>query len=844
MKIKFFTLFLLSFICVSFLVGEVPLPKLKSSPSPFDKTVPSSETPPFKSTQSEENKSSPPKEGKKPTHEKSNAPKFYNPFLKKAPSKSEASSKKKTLVPSYRSKSNPSSEKKSKTPPPFIESNQSTDAENEINTGSTHPYIIQEAKPENETAAPKDSSYKPPKLTGKSKKSEPVKIAHKKKIKGSSEEGYTINFNKISIIEFLRFIGEIAKVNFIFHEDDLISKNSGKAFTITLVSEEPTRISDIMTVLLQTLQSHGLSLSERGDNIVIFKSTAPSKLARVVTKSETGQEEYQIPIITRIFSLKASSAPEIASIIKSLLSKNAQIQVSTPTNQIIVTDLSQNIKRIEDLIQALDKPFGGLELGKYVAETTIASELVSVAQKILLPLSDGKPLILVPHNTSDSIFIVASPSLIDKTIKVLAALDIGTPISNSIYEEEVPSASTKRKVTTQTEITTKTTGQKALDKSQKNTTFRVHKLRHHKGNAIASSLNEIGLSLQGISGKNTELASAISSIRWIPSSNSLIITGTPQAVNQVQRLVESLDSPLRQVFIEMLILETSVQQSFGFGVQWGITGRDSQGRFAGASAADTVPQGGDGIINMINNKLPTLPAGFGLGVIGDLIVHNGQPLASFGALINAIESDTETSILMNPRLITQDAKSAELFVGVNIPYKSATIQPNLGEATTEFEYRNVGTRLVVTPYLGNSDLITLEISQNISEVAANQSNDQTLLSQNTPKSTTTSTHTTVHVPDNHFLMISGMIRSSTVKATSGLPCMGGIPFLSDVTGSKSFTKQKTNIIIFIRPHVINSEKEVAEFTKEQNELFEKQKTFNSFEKDKDEIFNVMDMYNY
>lgn len=848
MKIKIFTLFLLSFTCVSFLVGEVPLPKPKSSPSPFDKAEPSSKTSPFKGSSSEEKTPSSPKQEKDSTDKKTDTPKFNNPFLKKAPSKGKASnrtkSQKKTLIPSYRSQNNSSSEKKSKTPPPFVNPSKSIDAKSETNTGNAHPYIIQEANPTNETTAPKESSYTPPKLTGKPKNSKPIKMAQKKKIKGSNEEGYTINFNKISIIEFLRFVGEIAKVNFVFHEDDLQSTSTNEPFTITLVSEEPTRIDDIMTMLLQSLQTHGLSLVERGDNIFINKSSKASNLARVVTKNETDQDGYQIPIITRVFSLKTSSASEISSIIRSLLSKHAQIQVSSFTNQIIVTDLSQNIDRVQELIAALDKPFGGLEVGKYVVETSVASELVTVAQQILLPLSDGKPLILVPHNTSDSIFIVANPTLIDKTIKVLAALDIGTPISDSIYEEEASSESMKGKSTVKTESATKTTGMTKPDQSKKNSTFSVHKLKHHKGNSIASSLNEIGLSLQGVSGENTDLAKAISSMRWIPTSNSLIITGEPQAVEKVRRLVESLDSPLRQVFIEMLILETSVQHSFGFGVQWGITGSDPKGRFSGVSAGDTVSQGGDGIINMIKNKAPSLPAGFGLGVIGDLIVHNGQPLSSFGALINAIESDNETSILMNPRLITQDAKSAELFVGVNIPYKSATIQPNIGEATTEFEYRNVGTRLVVTPYLGNSDLVTLEISQDISEVATQQSSDQTLLSQNTPKSTTTSTHTTVHVPDNHFLMISGMIRSSTVKGHTGIPCLGGVPFISDVSGSRSFTKQKTNIIIFIRPHIINSEKEIAEFTKEQNELFEKQKTFNSFEQDKDEIFNVMDMYNY
>ncbi len=831
------TLLLIALSQLSFtLVAESPQPKPKQSPSPFasPSTVETPPTPqdypqPFKkeSEQKEEvpDKPQQTKEAPPPEETPSSSPQFANPFLRKAPSKKKNPPKAKPFQPQKRVLL------------PSIRSDAQVDAPafnpDQSNTQPNRSYTITETPSEKAETHPK-----PPASEHKATKEKPKSTQSKT----SSSEGYVVNFNKIDIKEFLRFIGEATKTNFVFHEEDLKAKRGGGPITITVISEAPTPIEELMTILLQILQANGLSLIDQGDNILISKSSSPTKLAQVVTGDE-GVVQAKLPLITRIFTLDSAYAPQVASIIRSMLSSNALLEVSPGTNQLILTDFSKNIERVESLIQALDRPHGGMEVGKYNAEMTPASELVSTAEQILLPLSDGKPLVLVPHTTSDSIFIVSTPEMISKAIKILTAIDVNANISSGILSGEIVNRSKAKGQAPSLPKLTKEEKEKLEEDPEAG--FRVYKLRHHKGNTIAASLNEIGKSLGAAGVGGEEMTRAISSMRWIPSSNSLIVTGPKHVADKVYNLITTLDSPLRQVFIEMLILETSVQKSFSFGVQWGAQGQSSDGRFGGAVAQSFSSGGGSDILNVIGNKqVSELSSGLGLGVFGDVLVHNGQPLVSMGAMIDALQNDSETTILMNPRIITQDAKSAEIFVGENIPYKSATIQPNIGEATTEFQYRNVGTRLVITPYLGNSDLVTLEISQDISEVADQEQNDQTLLYQNTPKSRTTSTQTTVHVPDNHFLMISGMIRSAEVKGKAGIPCLGGVPAVGSLLSGKNYTKQKSNVIIFIRPHIISTVEEMTRVTRDQEKRFDENIKFRPFEEEKEEFLDVMDMYDY
>src|SRR3990167_8661444 len=118
--------------------------------------------------------------------------------------------------------------------------------------------------------------------------------------------GYTINYNTVSIIEYISFASKICKVNFIYEEADL-------HFTVSVISDEPVTPKNVMATLIQVLRAHGLQLIEQGKNLVIHKSGDVKQLATLITQA--GQEGSS-PIVTRIFRLKNAKPESIAAIVQ------------------------------------------------------------------------------------------------------------------------------------------------------------------------------------------------------------------------------------------------------------------------------------------------------------------------------------------------------------------------------------------------------------------------------------------------------------------------------------------------------------------------------------------------
>jgi type III secretion protein C len=214
-------------------------------------------------------------------------------------------------------------------------------------------------------------------------------------------------------------------------------------------------------------------------------------------------------------------------------------------------------------------------------------------------------------------------------------------------------------------------------------------------------------------------------------------------------------------------------------------------------------------------------SGFSLGLIGRTITKNGVDFASIGALVRAIHTRSTTNIIMNPKIIVEDNAKAEIFVGINTAFQTSSIANDLGNiVTSNFDFRDVGTRLAVTPLLSNTDIITLDIEQTISNITTIQTQNTSLTNQNPgPTTSQNNTKTRVHVPDGYFLVISGMIQDQENRTKSQVPCVGGIPFIGGIFGQKDNSDTKRNVMIFMRPQIVDSEEDIDRLTKQQQDCW-------------------------
>lgn len=363
--------------------------------------------------------------------------------------------------------------------------------------------------------------------------------------------------------------------------------------------------------------------------------------------------------------------------------------------------------------------------------------------------------------------------------------------------------------------------------------FFVYKLQYHEGPEIEESLKKIAADLRNQPDAPINLINAVQSLQWVKATNSLLCSADPDTLEKLRKLVESLDMPLRQVFIEVLVIETDTKKSMEFGLQWAAGGQFQNkmgfglGNFAPAHGQ---PNGFANTMQGINatntptglNQIPLVP-GFDLGVIGDVILHKGKSYLTLGSLVSALQVDGNSTIVLNQKIITQDNKNSTIFVGDNIPFTGSVVQ-TIGQSqqtTANIEYRDIGVSLSITPRLGEGDVITLNINEEITESLENDPmNNNTQV--NGIRTTKTNMATHVHVPDKHFLVLSGMIRNSKAQHKAGLPCLGGLPWIGAAFSKTKKHDEKRNVIIFVRPHIIHSFEDYRKLTQHQQDVYRSQ----------------------
>jgi type III secretion protein C len=332
--------------------------------------------------------------------------------------------------------------------------------------------------------------------------------------------------------------------------------------------------------------------------------------------------------------------------------------------------------------------------------------------------------------------------------------------------------------------------------------FHVYKLQYHQGNEIEAAIKQLASSTRK---NDPSFIEAIASMQWIKSTNSLMISASAPTLKTIISLIKSLDTPQKQVYIEVLVIETDLKDGTSFGLNWSAQSRYKDRLNLGVtnSSSDREVASLRHRLNDVKSGLPT-GRGFDLGVIGDLITHKGTTFLELGALVSAIQTDHSNSIVLHHKVIAQDNKMSKIFVGDNIPFAGSvveTIGPSQ-QTTSNIEYRDIGVSLNITPYIGENGIVTLEISEEITEAAEH------LMAQTKQGSGILTTKTNmvnrVHVPDSHFLALTGMVRNKKYRAKTGIPCLGGLPFIGAALSHKDASSEKRNIIIFVKPTIIEN----------------------------------------
>jgi general secretion pathway protein D len=266
---------------------------------------------------------------------------------------------------------------------------------------------------------------------------------------------------------------------------------------------------------------------------------------------------------------------------------------------------------------------------------------------------------------------------------------------------------------------------------------------------------------------------------------------SPAQLAMFDSVIDELDQPRAQVLVEAAIVEVSGDINEALGVQWAGSGAHFGGaaNFSGTGLAIGTLLG-----SLQDGKTPTLPDG---AIIGLGSRH-------FGALINALSSDSNNNLLSTPSLLTLDNQEAEILVGQNVPFQTGSYTTNTDGASNPFttvERKDVGITLKVTPHINEGNSLRLKVEQESSELAAAPAG----ISTSDIITNKRSVKTTILANDGQIIVLGGLIKDNVKVQVSKVPLLGSIPWIGKLFTSTKEVNEKTNLMVFLRPTLLRSE---------------------------------------
>jgi general secretion pathway protein D len=274
------------------------------------------------------------------------------------------------------------------------------------------------------------------------------------------------------------------------------------------------------------------------------------------------------------------------------------------------------------------------------------------------------------------------------------------------------------------------------------------------------------------------------------STNSLVIRTAPPNVSVLQGTIEQLDVRPAQVLLEVLIAEVNLDKSTQFGINWNAF---SQKGFGGSDSTRGIlggvgPQVGDSSLSSLAGAVVRVVT------MGTINVR---------AVLQALAAHTNVTVLSAPRVLALNNEKARILVGSQVPFTSASLTSLNAVVDQVVQYQNVGTQLTVLPTVNNDGYVTFRILQEVSEL----STSTVAAAQNSPIITTREAETSAIVKTGHSVVIGGLIGETRSDMVSGIPLLESIPLLGNLFKTKSTDHQRTELAIFLTPHIVTTDEE-------------------------------------
>ena len=653
---------------------------------------------------------------------------------------------------------------------------------------------------------------------------------------------FLLAFNKADILDLLEQASRWTCRNFAYTEEVVRGK-------ITLLSKTPVTPEEAYAAFLAALNSNGIAMYQTGKYWKLIRIADAKKTPIPTLIGDDAEYAAVEQPVTKLFRLRYVEPDQLRAVLGNFTSpQGADIQTIQP-DILLITDISLNVRRIERLLEALDRP-GSNDLvrtiqvqyapardvadkvnqifvqapgqpGKSTRRAVIGGVAAPGAAPGAPPAGGGAETSeisnskVVADERTNKLIIISDEKSFQRIVELVRQLDTPTAGEGTIHV-----------------IFLKNANAEDLSNTLQNLASGGSRKTGSPVPGAAAMASPPGVSAPRSTGGGTaELFSGEVKVTADKPSNSLVIVASASDFAVVQRLIDKLDRPRRQVFVEAVIMEVDISNTsdLGVGMHLAVPVNTPNGK-------GFIPIGLEpGRINSLNPSSALQLGGFLTGLIGPVSAELKDifPFPSVGVVIQALQSNSDVNVLSTPHLIAQDNEESEIIVGQNVPFQAgynpgfataanssgstAANNFNVASLIAPIQRQNVDLKLKIKPQIHEGDMIRMDIEESQEEIV---SNDPTL----GPTTAKRSVKTKVVVKDQSTIVIGGLVQERNLSSVSKIPLLGDIPILGWAFRSTNTIKKKTNLLLLLTPYIIRDQSDFRRILerkqREHRELYE------------------------
>lgn len=594
--------------------------------------------------------------------------------------------------------------------------------------------------------------------------------------------------------------------------------------TLTLQSEKSLTKSQAFGLLTSALRLQGYAVVTTGEGYAKVVPEAEAKLQSSPTQVGTrGSRVQGDQIATQIYHLQYESAANLVAVLRPLISPNNSIMANPGNNSLVITDYADNLRRLSRIIAALDAPVAA-DLDVVPIRNGIASDIATLVGRLMEPAAggdSGRVAVLADPRTNSIVVRAPSQARANLAKSLIAKLDQPTTERGNIHVVYLKNADASRVAQTLRAVVSQDAS--AVPVQQQGTSGGNIQAGAQGGAGTGGNLggqqgqqSSIGMGGTGNTYAQQGQATATGAgggqgsgfIQADASTNSLIITAPDAIYRNLRGVIDQLDVRRAQVYIEALVVEMTSSKASEFGVQWlGLSG-DNASKYRVGGIQSFNGTGTNNLINLAaaarggltgeNAAIPSLP-GLTLGVFRQV---NGE--LGLGAVASALENGGNANILSTPNMITLDNELATIKVGQNIPIITGSFTTGTSGANNPFQTvdrKDIGLLLKVRPQISEGGVVKLSIYHENSGIDSSITRTEGIVT------TVRAIESNVLADDGQIIVLGGLIQDNSNTGEEKVRGLGDIPVLGNLFKYRSRTRDKTNLMVFLRPVVVRSKEQ-------------------------------------